>query len=143
MEPPTPINNIIHHAKRKLRPALTAVITRLQYRNGSQGRQPLFDVAGTGIALETRTHAHRIPGLGMLQSSYPSVESVLPGTREGLDMQEASCLRWTTPRTSPYPLGLRWGVQNVGTHHHAVDANGYITRSNGLVQASSIVAVGT
>ena len=32
----------------------------------------------------------------MLQSSYPSVESVLPETREGLDMQEASGLRRTT-----------------------------------------------
>ena len=48
---------------------------------------PLSNVAVTGTALGTRTHTHGIPGLGMLQSSYPSVESVLSGTREGLDMQ--------------------------------------------------------
>ena len=58
-------------------------------------------------------------------------------------MQEASGLRRTTRRTSSYPLGLRWGVQDVGIHHHAVDTSRGITCSNGLVQASSIVAVGT
>ena len=88
-------------------------------------------------------HAHGIPGLGILQSRYASVESVLPGTREGLDMQEASGLRRTTRRTSPYTLGLRQCVEDVGIHHYAVDANGDITHSNGHVQASSIVAVGT
>ena len=63
--------------------------------------------------------------------------------RKGLDMQEASGLRRTTRRSSSYPLGLRRFVQDVDIHHHAVDTNGGITRSNGLVQASSIVAVGT
>ena len=83
------------------------------------------------------------PGLGMLQSSYPSVESVLPGTREKLDMQEASGLCRTTRRTCSYPMGLRWGVQDVDVYDHAVDVNGDIIRSNGLVQTSSIVAVDT
>ena len=106
-------------------------------------RQSLSDVAVTGTALGTWTHAHGIPGLDMLQSSYPSVKSVLPGMREGLDNQEASGLRRTTRRTSSYPLALRWGVQDVGIHHHAVDANGDITHSNGLEQTSSIVEVGT
>ena len=86
MEPLIFINNMhikaqqhqpFHCAKRKLHPALTAVITRSQYRDASHpGRQPLFNVAVTGTALGTWTHAHGIPGLGMLQSSYPSVESV-------------------------------------------------------------------
>ena len=107
------------------------------------GRQPLPDVAVTGTALRTRTHAHGIPGLVMLQSSYPSVEPVLPETRERLDMQEVFGLRRATRRTSPYPLRLRWGVQDSSIHHHAVDANGGITRANDLVQTSSIIAVGT
>ena len=84
-----------------------------------------------------------IPGLGMLQSSYPSVESVLPGTCERDYMQEASGLRRTTRRSSSYPLGLRRFVQDVDIHHHAVGENGGITRSNGLVQTSSIIAIGT
>ena len=54
-------------------------------------------------------------------------------------MQEASSLRQTTRRAPPYPLGLRLGVQDVGTHHHAVDTNVGVTCSNGLVQASSNV----
>ena len=58
-------------------------------------------------------------------------------------MQEASGLRRTPRRTSSYTLGLRWGVQNVDIHLHAVDAIGGVTRSNGGVQTSSIVAVGT
>ena len=106
-------------------------------------RQLLSDVAVTGTALRTRTHAHGIPGLGMLQGSYLAAESVLPGTREGLDMQEASGLRRTTRRTSSSTLGLRRCVEDVGIHHHAVDTNRNITRANGLVQASSIVEVGT
>ena len=97
-------------------------------------QQSLPDVAVTGKALGTWTHSHGIPGLGMLQSSYPSVESVLPGTREGLDMQKVSGLHRTTRRTSAYPLGLRRCVEDVGLHHHAVDANRDITHSNGLVK---------
>ena len=31
----------------------------------------------------------------------------------------------------------------MGIHHHVVDANGGIARSNGLVQTISIIAVGT
>ena len=107
------------------------------------GRQPLFDVAATDTALGTRTHSYGTLGLSMLQSSYPSVESVLPATREGLDMQEASGLRRATRRTPSYHLLLRWGVHDEDIQHHAVDANGGIPRSNDLVQASSIVAVGT
>ena len=107
------------------------------------GRQSLSDVVVAGSTLKTRTHSHGIPGLGMLQSSYPSVESVLPMTREKLDMQEASGVRRTTRWASSYPLGLRWGVQNVGIHHHAVDMSRSITCSNVLVQTSSIVKVGT
>ena len=61
----------------KIRPALT-------------GRQPLYNVAVTCTALGARTHFRGLPGLGMLPSGYPSVESVLPGTREGLDLHEAS-----------------------------------------------------
>ena len=133
-----------HRAKRKLHPTLTAVIDRqAPIPRRLPGRQPLPEIAVTDTALGTRTHAYEIPGLGMLQNSYPSVESALPGTREGLDMQETSGLRWTTQRTPPYPLRLRWGVQDVGIHHHAVDTSGCIIRSNGLVQTSSIVAVDT
>ena len=107
------------------------------------GRQPLPNVAVTGTALGTRTHARGIPGLVMLQSSYPSVESVLHGTRERFDMQEVFGLRRATRRTSPYPLRLHWGVQDLSIHHHAVDANVGITRAKDLVQTSSIIAVGT
>ena len=116
---------------------------RIRSCMGSHGQQPLRDVAVTGTALGTRTHARGIPGMSMLQSSYPSVESVLPEMREGLDVQEASGLRRATRRTSSYPLGQRWGVEYVGIHHHAVDTNGGITRTNGFVQTSSIIAVGT
>ena len=46
------------------------------------GRQVLPNVAVTGTILGTRTYAYGILGLGML--SYPSVESVLPGTARGI-----------------------------------------------------------
>ena len=79
----------------------------------------------------------------MLNSSYPSVEPVLPGTREGLDMQETSDLDRATRKTPLYPLGLRWGVQDAGIHHYTMDMNGGIAHSNGLVHTRSMIAVGT
>ena len=103
------------------------------------GRQPLSNVAVIGTTLGTRTRSHGIPSLGMLQSSYSSVESVLSETRKGLDMQEASDLRRATRRISPYPLRLCWASKMWA---YIITSMG-ITRSNGLVQTSSIVTVGT
>ena len=79
-----------HRAKRKLHPVLTTVITMLQYRDGSQ----------------VDNHSPMSQSLAKLWEHEHTL-TTHPETREGLDMQEASGLRRTTPRTYSYPLGMR------------------------------------
>ena len=85
-----------HHVKRKLRLALTAVITRLQCRDGSQDSSH-FPQSQSQSPAHLWKHRHILMEdhvwIYYRVASYPSVESVLPQTREGLDMQEASGLR--------------------------------------------------
>ena len=135
-----------HHVKRKLRLALTAVITRLQCRDGSQDSSHFPQLQSQSPA-HLWKHGHILMEdhvwIYYRVASYPSVESVLPEAREGLDMQEASDLRRATRRTPPYPLGLCRCVQDAGKHHPAVDTSGGIIRANGLAQTNSIIAVRT
>ena len=66
------------------------------------GRQSLPNLAVTDATLRTRTHVHGIPGLGMLQSNYPSVKSVL---RE-MDSTCKRCLAYAIKHEGL--LHIRW-----------------------------------
>ena len=136
-----------HRAKRKLHQALTAVITRLQFRDGCQdGCQDGIHYLMSQSPTQLWEHGHMLTEYQVwvcYRAATHQLNRTSRDVRKGLDMQEASGLHRTIRRSSSYPLGLRRCVQNVDIHHHAVGENGGITRSNDLVQTSSIIAIGT
>lgn len=116
----------LQRAKCQPNPALTAVFTKLQHRQGLR------------TVHNSRCHRHR-PDSGItnickktIKSGYAttSIESILYTPRQRLGMQEAPGLRWSTRWPRAYLLGLRLGV-----HHYLV--NGFATNCRPTVSVSA------
>ena len=112
-------------AKRRLNPALLAIVSRLQYSEGLPGGRH-YPMSQSPKQLWTHKILSR-----RIKSGYVRRET------------DSTCrsLQRTARMTRSYSMGLRRCAQELGVHHNPVDQSAIISRSVAPILTSSIFAI--